>query len=74
MELLFLKGMEIEGNSTSMIKLNNSNWAMWKSMMEDFLTIKDLSNTFEGKEARPKDISNLEWNKMNKKAIASIRQ
>ena len=47
---------------------------MWKSMMDDFLTIKDLSNTFEGKEARPKDISNLEWNKMNKKAIASIRQ
>ena len=74
MELLFLKGMEIEGNSTSMIKLNNSNWAIWKSMMEDFLTIKGLSNTFEGKEARPKDISNLEWNKMNKKAIASIRQ
>ena len=74
MELLFLKGMEIEGNSTSMIKLNNSNWAMRKSMMEDFLTIKDLSNTFEGEEARPKDISNLEWNKMNKKAIASIRQ
>ena len=66
--------MGIEGNSTSMIKLNNSNWAMWKSMMEDFLTIKYLSDTLESEEAKPKDISNLEWNKMNKKAIAYIRQ
>ena len=29
-------------------------------MMEDFLTIKDLSNTFEDKEVRPKDIFDLE--------------
>ena len=29
-------------------------------MMEDFLTIKDLSNTLEGEEARPKDIFYLE--------------
>ena len=42
-------------------------------MMEDFLTIKDLSDTFNGEQARPKDISDLEWNKMNKKAIAYIR-
>ena len=42
--------------------------------MEDFLTIKDLSDTFNGEQARPKDISDLEWNKMNKKAIAYIRQ
>ena len=54
------KWMEMEGNSTSMIKPNNSNWAMWKSMMEDFLTIKDFSDTLEGEEARPKDISDLE--------------
>ena len=43
-------------------------------MMEDFHTIKDLSNTFEDKEVSPKDIFDLEWNKMNKKAIAYIRQ
>ena len=43
-------------------------------MMEDFLTIKYLSDTLESEEAKPKDISNLEWNKMNKKAIAYIRQ
>ena len=47
MKLLFLKRMDIEGNSTSMIKLNNLDWDMWKSMMEDFLTIKDLSDTLE---------------------------
>ena len=66
--------MKIEGNSTSMIKLNNSNWVIWKSMMEDFLTIKDLLDTLEGEESKPKDISYLEWNKMKKKIIASIRQ
>ena len=57
-----------------MVKLNNSNWAMWKSMMVDFLTIKDLLDTLEGEKVRLKDISDLEWNKMNKKAIAYIRQ
>ena len=43
-------------------------------MMEDFLTIKDFSDTLEGEEARPKDISDLEWNKMNKKIVVYIRQ
>ena len=66
--------MEIERNLVTMVKLNNSNWAMWKSMMVDFLTIKDLPDTLEGEEVKPKDISDLEWNKMNKKAIAYIRQ
>ena len=57
----------MEGNSTTMVKLNKSNWAMWMSMMENFLTIKDLSDILEGEKARPKDISDLEWNKMKKK-------
>ena len=42
--------------------------------MEDFLTIKDLPDTLKGEEARLKDISDLEWNKMNEKAIVYIRQ
>ena len=57
----------MEGNLTTMVKLNKSNWAMWMSMMENFLTIKDLSDILEGEKARPKDISDLEWNKMKKK-------
>ena len=56
-ELLFLKEMEIERKSTSMIKLNNLNYATWKSMMKDFLTTKDFSNTLKGEEAKPEDIS-----------------
>ena len=43
-------------------------------MIEDFLTIKDLLDSLEGEESRPKDISDLEWNKMNKKVIIYIRQ
>ena len=41
---------------------------MWKSMMEDFLTIKDLLDTLEGEEVRPKGIFDLENNKMDKKS------
>ena len=33
-----------------------------------------MLDTLKGEEARPKDISDLEWNKINKKAIAYIRQ
>ena len=66
-ELFYLKKIEMEGNLTTMVKLNKSNWAMWMSMMENFLTIKDLSDILEGEKARPKDISDLEWNKMKKK-------
>ena len=43
-------------------------------MMEDFLTIKYFSDSFEGEKVRPKYIFDLEWNKMNKNAIAYIRQ
>lgn len=38
-------------------------------MVEDFLTIKNLLDTLKGKEAKPKDISNLKWKKTNKDAI-----
>lgn len=44
-------------------KLNNSNQVIWNSMIEDFLTIKDLLETFKDEETRSKDISNLEWKK-----------
>ena len=43
-------------------------------MKEDFFTIKVFSNNLEGEETRLKDISNLEWNKMNKKTIVYIRK
>ena len=43
-------------------------------MMEGFLTIKDLLDTLEGEKVRPKDIYDLEWNKMNKNVIVYITQ
>ena len=42
--------------------------------MEDFLTIKDLSDTLKGEKARLKYISDLEQNKLNEKAIVYIKQ
>ena len=43
-------------------------------MMEDILTIKDLIDTLEGEKVKLKEIYDLEWNKMNKKTTAYIRQ
>ena len=37
--------------------------------MEYFLTIIDLLDALENEEARPKDTSNLEYKKMNKKKM-----
>ena len=53
---------------TSMVKLNNLNYAMWKTVMENFLT------TLICKEAKTKDISDLECKNMNKTTIAYIKQ
>ena len=41
---------------------------MWKSMIEDFLTINDLSNTLEDEET-PKDIFDLKWKTMSKPSL-----
>ena len=43
-------------------------------MMEDILTFKDLLDTPEGEKVKLKEIYDLEWNKMNKKTTAYIRQ
>ena len=38
-----------------------------------FLIIKDLLDILEREKAKPKNISNLEWKKLNKKTIAYNR-
>ncbi|CAJ2658330.1 unnamed protein product [Trifolium pratense] len=42
--------------------------------MEDWLYTKDLYDPIEGESARSKDTSDTDWKKMNRKAVAIIRQ
>ncbi|CAJ2642239.1 unnamed protein product [Trifolium pratense] len=57
-----------------MIKLNSSNYTLWKTLMEDLLYTKDLYDPIEGESARSKDTSDTDWKKMNRKAVAIIKQ
>jgi len=58
----------------TMIKLSASNYLIWKPMMEDVLYCKDLHDPIEGDSAKPSDISNIDWEKLNRKTIGCIRQ
>ena len=58
----------------TMVKLSASNYSIWKLMMEDVLYCKDLHNPIEGDSAKPSDMSNRVWEKLNRKIIGCIRQ
>ena len=66
--------MEEENKGPNMIKLNSSNYTLWKTLMEDMLYSKDLYDPIEGDTAKPADKSDADWKKMNRKAVALIRQ
>jgi gag-polypeptide of LTR copia-type len=63
----------MEGSST-MIKLTNNNWQIWKSKMEDILYCKDLYEPVKGESAKPEEMTTANWNKWNRKAVGTIRQ
>ncbi|GFS40774.1 hypothetical protein Acr_00g0070470 [Actinidia rufa] len=63
-----------EHNLGSMIVLSATNYAIWKSRMEDILFCKDLHDPLENKGEKPIATKDEEWRKMNKKMIGLIRQ
>ena len=65
--------MENNTVNTTTIKLNHTYWLILKPKMEDIFYCKDLCYPIEGDEARPKDMSNADWNKMHGKVIGHIR-
>ncbi|XP_047325107.1 xanthotoxin 5-hydroxylase CYP82C4-like [Impatiens glandulifera] len=65
--------VQMEGSST-MIRLTNNNWQIWKSKMEDILYCKDLYEPVEGDSAKPKEMAEADWIKLNRKAVGTIRQ
>ena len=58
----------------TMVKLSAANYLIWKPMMEDVLYCKDLHDPIECDSAKPSDMSDRDWEKLNRKTIRCIRQ
>lgn len=57
-----------------MIRLTSSNYALWKSRMEDILFCKDLYDPIELGSAKPIEIKDIDWKKMHRKVVGTNRQ
>ena len=60
------KAMEFE-------KLNGSNWAIWKILMEDYLVTRELDLPLCGKSAQPMTMEDHEWELLDRKCLAALR-
>ena len=58
----------------TMVKVSTSNYSIRKPMMEDVLYCKDLHNPIKGDSAKLNDMSDRDWEKLNRKTIGCIRQ
>ena len=58
----------------TMVKPSAANYLIWKPMMEDVHYCKDLHDPIEGDSAKPSDMSDRDWEKLNRKTIGCIRQ
>ena len=54
-------------------KLNDSNWPIWKIVIEDFLVGKELDHPLKGKESQPKERDNKVWDALDRTCLAAIR-
>ncbi|GKV40824.1 hypothetical protein SLEP1_g48425 [Rubroshorea leprosula] len=66
--------MADEKDGSTMIKLNTSNYFLWKTLMEDKLFCKDLYDPIEHKGIKPAEINDADWKKIDRKACAVIRK
>ncbi|OMO51796.1 Reverse transcriptase, RNA-dependent DNA polymerase [Corchorus capsularis] len=60
--------------SGSMMKLTTTNYNIWKPMMEDHLYCKDLYDPILGDSGKPKDTSDDDWKKLDRKSLGTIRK
>ena len=58
----------------AMVKLNSTNYSIWKPRMEDLLFIRDLYDPVEGDEKKLAGKMDEDWAKLNRKVVAFIRQ
>lgn len=64
----------METTVIDMKKLSGANFALWKSQIEDILILKDQCLLIEGTIKKPSSMTNEEWNKLDRKVIATIHQ
>jgi len=64
--------MEDSDTPIGMVKLDASNYALWKPMMEDLLYCKDLYEPIM-RDKIPTRVTEEEWRVLNQKAVGLIR-
>ena len=63
-----------DSDSGCMIKLNATNYSIWKPRMEDYLYCRDLFEPVLGDKGRPSDMSDEKWAVMHRKTVGNIRK
>ena len=58
----------------TMVKLSASNYSISRPMMKDVLYCKDLHDPIEGDSVKSSEMSDRDWEKLNRKNIECIRQ
>ena len=72
----YLARLKMEGvimYDSDMFKLTADNYSYWKPMMEDHLYCKDLDEPIKN-EKKPEGKNDVEWDLLNRKAVAMIRK
>ena len=64
--------LEESATTSGMIKLDSSNYSLWKPMMEDILYCKDLYEPIV-KDKIPTGVTEEEWRVLHRKAVGMIR-
>lgn len=65
--------MEESNGVNIMMRLMTSNYSIWKPRMKDMLFWHDLEDTILGNSAKPSDMTDEKWKKLNRKTISKIR-
>ena len=53
-------------------RFNGVNFRFWKMQIEDYMYLKDLYLSLNGKTHKPKEMSNVEWEILDRKTIGAI--
>ena len=54
-------------------KFNGQNFPLWKMQMEDYLHQKDLYLPLSGKTKKPMNMTDIEWEILDRKALRIVR-
>ena len=64
--------IKMESSSRTIVKLNATNYSLWRIMIENHLYCKDLYKPIEGDITKLKKILEEDWKKIKKKTLVAI--